>query len=207
MEKRDFDGALNQWQGVKGQVDGFTYWYNLGTLQTLRENYAEARFSFEKARYLTLYSDATEHQLQSVREKLSVDTPVSAMAIGPRLTQGIVFLGPMKIWFLAILVALGFFLSIKKTWSKKRQLSVLALAFLPLIVVAWFHLSTVAVVALKPIGMHEGPSRVFAGGRLLPAGVRVLGWKDGEWIKIYDEAGEPAWLSRNEVVLKAGMLW
>ncbi len=207
MEKRDFDGALNQWQGVKGQVDGFTYWYNLGTLQTLRENYVEARFSFEKARYLTLYSDATEQQLQVVLTKLSVDTPMSAMAIGPRLTQALVFLGPMKIWFLALLVALGLFLSIKKAWSKKLQRNVLGLAAIPLVVVAWFHLSTVAFVALKPIEMYEGPSKVFAGGRLLPAGARILGWHEGDWIKIHDEAGEPAWLSKNNVALKMGVLW
>jgi hypothetical protein len=91
VEKRDFDGALNQWQGVKGQVDGFTYWYNLGTLQTLRENYPEARFALEKARFLTLYSDATEHQLRIVNDTLAVDTPTSAMSLGPHITNTLVY--------------------------------------------------------------------------------------------------------------------
>lgn len=207
MEKRDFDGALNQWQGVKNQVDGFTYWYNLGTLQTLRENYVDARFSFEKARYLTLYSDATEHQLQRVLTKLSVDTPLSAMALGPRLTQGLVFLGPMKLWFIALLLTFGLILSIKKAWSKNFQRRMLVLAVIPPLIVGWFHWNTIAFVALKPIELYEGPSKIFAGGRLLPAGVRILGWDEGAWIKIHDEAGEPAWLSKNDLALKLGILW
>lgn len=207
MEKRDYDGALNQWQSVKSEVDGFTYWYNLGTLQTLRENFVHARYSFEKARYSTLYSAATEHQLNGVLTKLSVDTPLSAMALGPRLTQGLVFLGPMKIWFLAILLTVGLCLGIKKAWSKKMQRLVLALALVPLALVAWFQFRTVAFVALKPLAIYEGPSKVFSGGRILPAGVRVLGWHDGDWIRIYDEAGEPAWVSNNDVALSVGVLW
>jgi len=207
VEKRDFDGALNQWQGVKGQVDGFTYWYNLGTLQTLRENYPEARFALEKARFLTLYSDATEHQLRIVNDTLAVDTPTSAMSLGPHITNTLVYLGPMKLWFLAILISLGFLLSIKKTLSKKLRLAFIACACVSLVCVGWFHLSSVAFVALKPIEMYEGPSRVFAGGRALPAGAKVLGWSDGDWIKIHDENAQTIWLSRSEVVMKAGWLW
>lgn|GEM_PF-5988418 len=207
MEKRDFDAALNQWQDVKGQVDGFTYWYNLGTLQTLRENYPEARYALEKARFLTLYSDATEHQLRSVNQALAVDTPSSTLEIGPHLANTLVYLGPMKLWFLAILVALVFLFSIKKTLSKKLRIGFLILGLVPLITTAWFHLSSVAFVALKPIEMYEGPSRVFAGGRALPAGAKVLGWSDGDWIKIYDENAQTIWLSRSEVVMKAGWLW
>ncbi len=198
---------MNQWQGVKGQVDGFTYWYNLGTLQTLRENYPEARFALEKARFLTLYSDATEHQLRGVVAELAVDTPSSSMTLGPHFTNALVYLGPMKLWFVAVTLALIFLFSIKKTVSKKIRSTFLALGLIPLVLVGWFHLSSVAFVALKPIEMHEGPSRVFAGGRSLPAGARVLGWVDGDWIKIHDESAQTVWLSRSEVVLKAGWLW
>ncbi len=132
LEKRDFDGALNYWQSVKGQVDGFTYWYNLGTLQTMRGQFPEARFSFEKARHLTLYSDATERQLRKVTQELAVDSPTQSFQLGPVLANSVIALGPMKIWFVAVSGAMGIMLSIRREWSKNWKWGVLGCAMLPL---------------------------------------------------------------------------
>lgn len=153
---------------------------------------------------MTLYSPETERQLQLVKERLAIDESQSWGAIAG---NAVVTLGPAKLWFLALLVTIGFVLCIRRSWSTRYRIVWSLCAVVPVLAMTLFQLRTVAFVALRPIEIYEGPSKVFASGRALTAGARVLGTIENQWVKVSDGNGQFSWLAREQVALNAGWLW
>ncbi len=187
-------------------MDAFTYWHNLGVLETLRGKYPEARFALEKSRHLTLYSEATEQQLAIVTKQLQVEEP-SSLSLGPRLLNEVILLGPMKLWIIALVSLIAAVLLLKKQWHAKWKLCALCVGALPALVVFYLQLTTVGFVTLKPIQIYEGPSRLFATGHALPVGAKLVGRIEDNWIKIYSQDSQVFWLQISDVTSNAGQLW
>lgn len=187
-------------------MDAFTYWHNLGVLETLRGKYPEARFALEKSRHLTLYSEATEQQLVIVNKQLQIEETLGS-SLGPRVLNEIVMLGPMKLWIIAIISLIAAFLLIKREWQTQWKFFSLLLGVLPAAAVIYFQATTVGFVTLKPIQVYEGPSKLFATGQTLPVGARVVGKVEDKWLKVYSQNSQVFWLQISEVTSKTGQLW
>lgn len=190
---------------MEGQVDGFTYWYNLGTIQTLRKNFPEARYALERARHYTLYSDVTEQQLDYVNTQLSTDYDHSSN--GAWFLNGLLSVGLMKVWFAFGLFFLILIFMFRKNWLRWQKLLFGGALVTPVVLLAWLTFKSTAFINFKPLPLYEGPSVAFPSGRALVAGSRVLGWKEGSWIKVYDSDGELSWIKQSDLSEQAGILW
>ena len=205
VAKGAHDEAHSVWQKMEGQVDGFTYWYNLGTIETLRKNFPEARYALERARHYTLYSDVTEQQLDYVNTQLATDHNPSHG--GAWFLDGLLSIGLMKAWFGFGVLTLILFLAFRKEWLRWQKLLLAGVLLTPAILLAWLTFKSTAFINFEPLPLYEGPSSAFPSGRALVPGSRVLGWQEGKWIKVYDSEGELNWINNTDVSAKAGILW
>ncbi|MBY0517744.1 MAG: hypothetical protein K2P81_12610 [Bacteriovoracaceae bacterium] len=204
LNKADYQAAIVKLQSAKDQIDPYVYWYNLGYAQLQTGEFSKARYSFEKSRYLTLYSDATEKQLDQVREKLSIQSNSSLKA---NIVDMAISLGPIKLWCVNLLFIATLLLLIKKTWGPKKIAFTLFSILAPCLALIYIQTQTIAAISFETMNVFEGPSEIFATGRTLQPGLRFLGWKDDNWIKVYDENSQLLWISQEEMKNKAGLLW
>ncbi|MFP5459786.1 MAG: hypothetical protein ACLGG7_13705, partial [Bacteriovoracia bacterium] len=198
VAKQDYDQAFRTWQKMQGQIDGFSYWYNLGSLEALRKNYPEARYALETARQHTVYSRAVEQQLETVTTALEVD-PVTSDGLSHHLLNFGLDLGISKLGFIAVIVLIGGILFAVKMSSRIRQVLVLCLGLLPALVVLWLQSSTVLFINFKPIPLFEGPTAALPIGKELVPGSRIIGWKFDAWVKVYESSGSFVWLPTKEL--------
>lgn len=205
IAKGAHEEAHSVWQKMEGQIDGFTYWYNLGTIQTLRKKFPEARYALERARHYTLYSDVTEQQLDYVSSQLATDHNPSHG--GAWFLNGLLSVGLMKAWFGFTLIALVLVLAFRRDWHQWQKLFIAGFMLIPGALLIWLSTQSTAFINFKPLPLYEGPSTAFPAGRALIAGSRVLGWKEGNWIKVYDSEGELNWIKTSDVSAQAGFLW
>lgn len=206
VAKQDYDQAFRTWEKMQGQIDGFSYWYNLGSLEALRKNYPEARYALETARQHTVYSRSVEQQLETVTTALEVDSMTSDGLAHQLLNLGL-DLGISKLGFIAVIILIGGVLFAAKMTSRIRQALVLCLGLLPAIMVLWLQSSTVLFINFKPIALFEGPTAALPLGKELVPGSRIIGWKFDAWVKVYESSGSFVWLSTKDLKDRAGMLW
>lgn len=206
VAKRDYDQASRNWEKMQGQIDGFSYWYNLGSLEALRKNYPEARYALETARQHTVYSHSVEQQLETVTTALEVEAASSA---GPshQLVNFGLDLGMSKLGFMAVVILLGVVLVAVKIKSRSRKLLLIALGALPGLTVLWLQSSSVLFINFKPIALFEGPTVALPLGKELVPGSRVIGWKFDSWVKVYESSGSYVWIPAKELKERAGLLW
>jgi hypothetical protein len=205
VAKGAHEEAYTVWKKMEGQVDGFTYWYNLGTLETLRKNFPEARYALERARHYTVISDVTEDQLDYVNTQLAFDH--APPHTGAWLLEGFLSIGLMKAWFVTVVLIIFLALTIRKNWQRWQKLLIAGAMITPITLLLWFSFRSTAFINFKPLPLYEGPSEAFPSGRALVAGSRVLGWKAGRWIKVYDGEGELNWIKTTDVFAQSGILW
>lgn len=206
VETRDYDRAHAHWAKLQGQVDGFTYWYNLGSLEALRKNYPEARFALETARHYAVYSQPLEQQLTEVTSVLDVDANAASAFPHNVLTLGL-DLGIGKLWFLAVLVLVAAAITAVKASTRMQKALGLALGSLPALAVLWLQLSSVLFVTLKPLPLFEGPTTALPLGKELVPGSRLIGWRYDDWVKVYESSGAFVWLPVTDLRQSAGLLW
>lgn len=185
-------------------MDDFLYWYNLGTVQLHLGQYPDARYSLEKAQLETLFSRRTSHQLSLVEEKIDRPTPPEKLV--DHLNLGLLYLGPLKLWFLALLIVLPI------VWLIKVQAPRLVLGLygllglIPVGLALWFQMETGALVALKPIELYDGPSKIFLSGRNIAPGTKVLVREREGWWYVVSPSSASGWIPSTPD-LRNGQLW
>ncbi len=201
----DYEAALEQWHNLRGQVDDYTYWLNLGSVQTLRDKLPEARFAFEKARHSTVYSRQLEEALAQVKQSLETGSGYGIEHNTPASTV-LFFLGPMKFAFLGLLILAAILVFLKRL-STIARLTLLSAGLVPLAIAGYLQFQTVAFVSLAAHKIYEGPSAAFPTPRVVLPGNRLLAVPQGNWLRVERADGEVAWLAKDEVSKNVGLLW
>ncbi len=203
MRKDDLAGALSVWEEAHGRVDEYVYWSNLGTLKFAMGQLPEARVAYEKARLHTLYSDSLERQVKVLEERLEIPSPSSSYDATAQAMWGA---GPLKIWIGCLLLAsLAAFAAFHASTRLARALWGCSVA-LPLLIALWFQSSTSAVVVDRQIEAFSGPSAVFHGGAIIPAGSKVWLWDAGGWWRVVGPGWARGWLTKDQLS-SAFWLW
>lgn len=205
VNRSDYASALQTWEGAKGKVDDFLYWYNLGVVELKLDHLPRARLALEKAALSTLYSSEVSQQLDLVQTRLS-STQDAGDTWEDMLNAGMVGLGPLKLWLLALLLVLPFVAMIRISASRRFLAVCGVLSAFPLALVTWFQFSTVAFVVQTPQPVYDGPSDVFETGRQLVPGHKFLARQRGDWCFIVYPSSAQGWVKWGPQ-LAAGELW
>lgn len=172
--------------------------YNMGTVLARLENFPEARFHLLQAEKLGLSAPGLDQNLLMVEEKLevprlekSLNTQDYAFKAGLVLSEG----------YFSTLSLLGLIVGIlvlKASFSWKRVVGFFILITAPLALNFWIA-SLDQFVAINPATLQEGPSLIFSKVGDIPAGVRIVGKKDGSWIKILYPSRYSGWVKSSEL--------
>ena len=204
LSKKEYREAENFWITQKEVTSGHAYWHNLAVIYKSQDKLPHARFALEKANHLTLYSSETEMQLQSVVETLGFS---SSESDSTHPSQWLIYLGPIKIWVIAILMTVGILSFLKKNFTIWVNIIISICSLLPLLGVYFFFKATIAFVSLEEIPVYNGASQLYASGQLLPVGSRLVGLPKGEWTSLRSLSGQEIWIRGKDLEGKIGVLW
>lgn len=172
--------------------------YNMGTVLARMENLPEARFHLLQAEKLGLSAPGLDQNLAMVEEKLeiprlekSLNTQDYALKAGLVLSEG----------YFSTLSLLGLIVGIlvlKARFSWSRVIGFVFLITAPLVLNFWIT-GLDQFVAITPASLQEGPSLIFSKVGDIPAGVRLVGKKDGTWIKVLYPSRFSGWVKSTEL--------
>lgn len=203
LAKKDYAGAEKFWLTQSDIFTDSSYWHNLGVIYKLQNKLPHARFAFEKANHLSVYSSATLDELALVEEKLGVTETSADPSIGELVTS----LGPYKLSGLCVLLSLMGLAFLHKKLSLLHKFVTLVIAFIPLLCGLYFFHSTVAFVTIRPVELYSGASQLYASGKTVPEGVRLVGVVKGDWIAVHSQSGDVFWLKAQDVKGQSLFLW
>ena len=197
---KDYFQAMKWLESNKNQFDAGVYNYNLGTVYFKQEKYAEARYHFEQASELGMYTPALLKNLNASRTKLGVKSFESSESFLDYWYQAGSSISIEAVWSFAmiiVLIAIGF-KHFKQT-SKKLLLSLVLIGFLPLVLKYFYFSSFSYVVSLSPQAVYEGPSKIFAQSNSLPVGSKLLIESSKEnWAKVISPIKASGWIEKKD---------
>jgi hypothetical protein len=160
-----------------------TWEYNMGTVLARRENYPEARFHLLEAQALGLNAPELTQNLSLVEERLDLPRLEKSLNTQDHFLKAGLILSDGYFSTLSLLGLLVGIFVIKAKFSFQRLAVFFTLIVTPLVFKFWMA-SLDQFVAIKPAVFQDGPSTIFSKIGDIPAGVRIVGKRDGAWIKI-----------------------
>lgn len=196
--EKDYTGAVKWLEQGRSDFDPEIYHYNLGTVLYKQEKFAEARFHFEKAESLGMYTPALLKNLNAARTQLNVETFESSDHFIDHWYQTGTSVSTDILWSLAFLVILGALaLKYLKKAHKGILITLVILGFLPLALKYFYFSQFSYVVALNRQAVFEGPSKIFSQSTSLPIGSKLLIKNSKEnWSEVLSPVRASGWIEK-----------
>ncbi len=204
LSRKEYDQAEKFWISQKSTQTDYSYWHNLGVVYKLKQQYPLARFAFEKANHQTLYSSQTINELDVVVEKLGF-AESSHDSFYP--AEWLVSLGPMKVWGCGIILSVLIISFLQKKLSLIQKSLTISLSLIPLIATYLYFDLTVGFVTIDNLPIYGGASQVYATGKFVPAGSRLVGVPKGDWISLRSQSGDQFWSKSEDLKNQCMLLW
>jgi hypothetical protein len=195
--KKAYREALDYLANNKGHVSKGLWHYNMGTIFASLEDWPMARYHLSMAdlhgytsRELLSNQSLVEDKLLSQKWEKPI-TPMDYVIRGALLgSDGILT------FFGLVIMIIGIFLL--KNQLKKRAFMLLSVSLLLFGMTLWIKTWNWGIV-LKPQVLREGPSAIFNSKDEIPAGVKVLTLKEGEWVKVIFPERFEGWIRNAEI--------
>ncbi len=204
LSKKDYAAAEKFWLNQSHAQTDYSYWHNLGMIYKLQGQYSQARFAFEKANHLSLYSSRTMEEINVVEEKLGFNQSSSDFF---RLGELGASLGPYKVGGLCVILSAFLLAFLQKKLTLLQKTGILLLAFTPVAGAILYFQSTTAFVTIDPVPLYSGASQIYASGKFVPLGARLIGIPKGEWTAVHTSTGDTLWLKTEDVRKQSRFLW
>ncbi len=196
--KKEYKKAQEYIEQNSQAFDTGSYLYNLGTLKAKSQDFAYARFYYERALKEGYRSEALLNNLGFVKSKLAGEDLSNSVYFEDRI-QDTAHYFPMSGYVLVSVLI--FFIAI--VWMKlKRSLKLWKLAIVFILALSpiflkfgYINTKTIAV-ALKEVEIYEGPSTIFEKKGSLKAGAKIrLGKVNGKWAFVTAPQSQVGWVS------------
>ncbi len=200
--KKDYAKALELLEQNSQAFDTGTYYYNLGTLKAKVNDFAFARFYYERALKEGYRSEALLNNLGFVKSKIQGDDLSNSSKFEDRLQDATLFF-PLS--FYLFLGALFFFVAVlwmrmMKSLKIWKVAIVILFAFVPAIFkISYLDKNPVAIV-LKETSVYEGPSTIFEQKSTIKAGAKIrLSKINDKWAFVSAPESAIGWISREHL--------
>lgn len=204
LAKKDYASAEKFWLNQSHTQSDYSYWHNLGVIYKLQGQYPHARFAFEKANHLSLYSARTVEELTVVEEKLGFNQSSFDLF---RLGELGASLGPYKTGGLCVILSALVLAFLQKKLTLLQKVGVLLLAFTPVAGAFLYFQSTMAFVTINQVPLYSGASQMYASGKYVPVGARLIGIPKGDWTAVHTATGDTVWLKTENIRMQSRFLW
>ena len=196
--EKDYSSAAKWLEANKSSFDAAIYHYNMGTVKFKQELFAQARFHFETASELGMYSPALLKNLNAVQNELSVKSFESSESFLDHWYQSGTNVSIEALWSVALLLILAA-LALKyfKKASKSILIALVAIGFLPLALKYFYFNDFRYVISLNQQAVFEGPSKIFSHSTSLPIGSKILIEDSKEnWAKVISPVRASGWIEK-----------
>lgn len=201
LEKKYKDAAQYLMDNSKS-FDSGIYNYNLGTVYLKLEDYANARFHFEKAIQEGHVDSALLNNLSYAKVKLDVDDLSSSTLIQDKTMNffsNVPQVGYLSVTLFLILAGL---LLVRFYEIQKKRFLVLFFVFslIPLFFGKIYVDDMTKAIALNNISLYEGPSKIFSEKGAVKAGSKIiLGESKEGWIFIKFPVSLAGWIEKKDL--------
>lgn len=198
-EQKDYANAELVLRKNADEMSPALWNYNLGTVLAQKNELAEARVHFLKAKALGFRSDALAGNLSIVEEKLEVSKWEQPLSLEDYSKSAALFAqGGLFTTLALIVLVLGLVHYLRTRVTKLIPLYAL-LMLVPLGMNLWVG-QWESYIVRSPQPVLEGPSAIFAPVGEIPAGVRILTNKKDDWLRIVYPSRFAGWIRDAELI-------
>ncbi len=197
------DGSWDQAKDVlienKVKFQKGLFHYNLGTVLYKQEQFAAARYHFEKALLNGFYQNESIHNLFVVKKKIQAETYEKPVTYEGHFYLSVLSYPTSFFVSLTLLFILATVLA-KKHISRYVLVFLLFISLFPIGIKSYTDTFHHKAVTLSEISVYEGPSGIFSESSSLPAGIKViLGKQKDGWIYIKYPLQFSGWVKREKL--------
>lgn len=199
---KDYESALSVILKGKGELDTGLFHYNMGSIYLKRGELGPARFHLEKAKNKGFGYPMLWKNLKFIQEQPQVLDPVKSkniqeFVVGKVMDIPISFFGILTLLLISIIL-----LSYRNLWIKTKSvmISLLVLSLIPLAGSMLIHRGYKYAIALKPVRVYEGPSKIYSDYGEIPSGSRVVINKfQDNWYFILSPSSISGWVEKTDL--------
>ncbi len=196
---KDYDSALSVIRKGKGNLSPGLFHYNLGSIYLKKGELGPARLHLEKAKLSDFNYPMLWKNLKYIKSQSQVFDPtkskdIQEVFVGKALDlpDSMVLIATLMV----IVVLLGLF---RKgiVLSKKYLLVAIVLSALPLGSIFFIKKGYNYAVALKPVRVYEGPSKIYPDfGEIAPGSRVVVGRFHDNWYYVLSPSDLSGWVEK-----------
>lgn len=200
--KKDYESALSVILESKDKLDPGLFHYNLGSLYLKKGELGPARFHLERAKDSGFSYPMLWKNLKYIQEQPQVLDPVKSkdmqeFFVGKTMDVPLSFVG-----IFSLLIAVIVLFSFRKKWIERKLVVVLFLviAIAPVGISYSIKKGFNYAIALKPLRVYEGPSKIYPDYGEISAGSRVIinNFQD-DWYFILSPRSQSGWVEKTNL--------
>jgi len=198
---KEYQQAIDALLKSKKELDPGLFHYNLGTFYAKKGDLAIGRYHLEKSYKIGFINGASQNNIKAVVEKLGVqDITTSSSRVERMIDSSLNF--PSQAYFgltCFFLILILLMVRFKKI-GKSASIFMGIVAFLPTLYFFIFLNNLNHAVALSPVAVFEGPSKVFEKKLDLPAGAKIIfNKRNDDWIFIRYPLFLSGWVNKESM--------
>lgn len=167
--------------------------YNLGTVLAQKNDFPMARYHLLKAKSLGLKTESLSENLRFVEEKLETPKWETPLSLEDYSKKSVLWAHGGFFTTLALLVLIAGIIHFMRSKTVRLIPLYALLMLLPLGMHFWVG-SWESYIVKENLLVLEGPSAIFSPRGEVPAGVRILTKKKGDWHKIIYPSRFEGWV-------------
>lgn len=200
--KKDYEAALGVILEAKDTLDPGLFHFNLGSLYLKKGELGPARFHLEKAKDSGFSYPMLWKNLKYIQTQPQVLDPVKSKniqeyVVGKTMDVPLSFVGIFSL--LAVIIIL---FSLQRKWIERKFIAVilLLLSIAPLGISYSIKKGYNYAIALKPLRVYEGPSKIYPDYGEISAGSRVIinNFQD-DWYYILSPRSQSGWVEKTDL--------
>jgi hypothetical protein len=181
--QKDYRRAETELENLKNQISKAEYWKISGLIKENTNDYASARYSYERLKWLSPLQAKNWSKVEEIKQKLSLVETESPQIADETFHYFMTSCPTMILYILAasiILIQINFLKKINKRW----MVLLFVMALLPAVLSTIYFKEYQVKILTKDLSILSGPSGIFPPVATLPSGSKVIYKTEGKWNKI-----------------------
>lgn len=199
---REYESALSVIRKGRDALDSGLFHYNLGSIYLKKGELGPARFHLERAKDTGFSYPMLWKNLKFIQEQPQVLDPSKSKNVQEFLIGKAMDLPSSFFGILSLLMVITILLSFKKKWIERKLVVTVLLIFslVPLVGSYAIKKGLRYAIALKPIRVYEGPSKIYPDYGEVAAGSRLIinNFQD-DWYFILSPRSQSGWVEKTDL--------
>lgn len=173
------------------------YFFHLGRVYALENQWAEARIAFLKSQNIIPRPETAEN-LKLIETKMAIKEVESPRTIKDYIINATYFTGTELALTLNLLLLVIGLWTYRRSRNFKKLMSILILMLILGSFSLWIN-SWPWKIAEDELNVYQGPSEIFDTVQVVPKGIKFLGVEKDKWINIIYPSRFEGWIKKEKI--------